>query len=692
VLDSLPVRHPRVLAGLLAPISLVVLVVALGALQYKWVGQASETDRAQLSQSMARRADEFAKDFDLELDRVFRTFRITEGFTPANGETFAKLLEDYKTAARFPAMVKATYYVEASDAAALKLHHFDAATRTFSEVEWPKSLAVIRSRLQLLSARSMPVGQTGTITFQTVSIFADVPAAVIPESEMPQVRRLEASERRTIEQHAAAQSAAGSWSSSGSYNVVMAPTGGRNHVIVEFDPQVIVETVLPALAARHFEDSGADNFRVAIVNYRGESVLTRGVPAGEALTAKNADTAAPFFRLRPEFRVASMTSLTGVSSRGGGTTTFQTAVPGGAIAEVQVKSAPTQAPPTAAPLGRGGAVMVARPSESERLSVVMQHAAGVVPAAAMPAGWTVMVQHGAGSLDAAVGRARRRNLYLSFGILGVLAASAMLVMVNARRSEKLAAQQMDFVATVSHELRTPLAVIRSAAQNLSAGVIGEPAQARRYGELIESEGRRLTDMVEQVLEYAGIAGNRRPPASRPVDLHDVVRDVVTTSQALPEAVDLAFDVRMDDGLPMVMADEDATRRALLNLVGNAVKYAADGGWIGITAARGHGRDDGFVQISVADRGRGIPAHELAHIFEPFYRGEFARDRQIHGNGLGLSLVKRIAESHGGKVTVRSAPGEGTTFVFALPVAPGVVAGTPARATPLALPNTGGSTS
>ena len=690
MLDSLPVRHHRVLAGLLAPISLVVLVVALGVLQYKWVGQASETDRAQLSQSMARRADEFAKDFDLELDRVFRTFRVTEGFTPANGEAFAKLLEDYKTAARFPAMVKATYYVEGSGAT-LKLHHFDAATRTFSEVEWPKSLALIRSRLQLLSTRSMPVGPTGTITVQTVSIFADVPAAVIPESEGPQVRRLEASERRTVEQHAAARSAVGSWSSSGSYNVVMAPRGGSNHVIVEFDPQVIVETVLPALAARHFEDSGADHFRVSIVNYRGEPVLSRGVPAGEAVTAKNADTTAPFFRLRPDFRVSSMTSLP-AGGRGGTTTVFQTAVPGAPIAEVQLKATPTQPPAAATAVARSGAIVMARPSDSDRLSVVMQHAAGALPAAAMPTGWTVMVQHGAGSLDAAVGRARRRNLYLSFGILGVLAASAMLVMVNARRSEKLAAQQMDFVATVSHELRTPLAVIRSAAQNLSAGVIGEPAQARRYGELIESEGRRLTDMIEQVLEYAGIAGNRRPPASRPVDLHDVVRDVVTTSQALPEAVDLTFEVRMDDGLPMVMADEDATRRALLNLVGNAVKYAADGGWIGITAARGNGRDDGFVQISVADRGRGIPAHELAHIFEPFYRGDFARDRQIHGNGLGLSLVKRIAESHGGKVTVRSAPGEGTTFVFALPVAPGVVAGTPARATPLALPSAGGSTS
>jgi signal transduction histidine kinase len=295
------------------------------------------------------------------------------------------------------------------------------------------------------------------------------------------------------------------------------------------------------------------------------------------------------------------------------------------------------------------------------------------------AGWTLLLQHGAGSLDAAVGRVRARNLWLSFGILSVLAASAGLVLVNARRSEKLAAQQLDFVATVSHELRTPVAVIRSAAQNLAAGVVHEPAQAKRYGALIEAEGRRLTDMVEQVLEYAGLSDTKRVPANRPVDTGRLVRDVVTSSESLPEADRVTFEVRIDDGAPAVMAEEDSIRRALLNLVGNALKYAADGGWIGVSVSRGTGRNEGYVSIAVADRGRGIPAEDLAHIFTPFYRGAYARDRQIHGNGLGLSLVKRIAEAHGGRVTVKSAPGEGSTFTLTLPYATEAAGTTPALA-------------
>lgn len=680
MLDSLHMRPNRVLTGLLAPVSLVVLVAALGVLQYRWVGQASETDRAQLSQSMSRRVEEFAKEFDLELDRAFHMLRTADGFVPADGEAFARLFNDYRSRARFPAMVKATYFVESTDSG-LTLHQFDPETRTFSEVPWPDRFAAMRSRLQVIVGRTIPSG-SGVFTFQTVSIFPDIPAAVVPEgpieapASVATLRRLDTQARQTVERAAAA---------SGTYDLKLPDSHGKNHVLIEFDPQVITDTVLPALAARHFDDSGSDTFRVSIVNFRGEPVLSRGLAAGQPLTMKTADTSAPFFRLRPDVRVSST-----VTARGRTSTTFQT-VPGGAVAELQMK---TPAPPSGAGgagFGSGSAVVLARPAESERFNILMEHASGVMAASTVPTGWTVMVQHGAGSLDAAVGRARRRNLYLSFGILGVLAASAMLVMVNARRSEKLAAQQMDFVATVSHELRTPLAVIRSAAQNLSAGVVGEPAQARRYGELIESEGRRLTDMVEQVLEYAGISGNRRPPASRPVDLHDVVRDVVTTSQALPEAAHLTFEVRLDDGLPMVMADEDATRRALLNLVGNALKYAADGGWVGITASR-DSRDDGFVQIAVADRGRGIPAEDLAHIFEPFYRGQYARDRQIHGNGLGLSLVKRIAESHGGRVTVRSTPQQGTTFIFALPVASGAVAGTPAAVASATVQPASGSTS
>lgn len=285
--------------------------------------------------------------------------------------------------------------------------------------------------------------------------------------------------------------------------------------------------------------------------------------------------------------------------------------------------------------------------------------------------WRLVLQHGAGSLDAAVSQVRRRNLALSFGILTVLVAGVVLVVVNARRSEQLASRQMDFVATVSHELRTPLAVIRSAAQNLSAGVITEPAQARRYGDLIEGEGRRLTDMVEQVLEYAGLGGNRRIRPSGPIDVALLVNDVITSCQASIDQAGFAVDISTTDGgreVPRVIGDEDALRRCLHNLVTNALKYGGDGRWLGVTVRGPAVRAGREVRIAVSDRGRGIDGAELAHLFEPFYRGRYAIERQIHGSGLGLSLVKRIVESHGGRVSVASVVGEGATFTLHLPAA------------------------
>jgi signal transduction histidine kinase len=213
-------------------------------------------------------------------------------------------------------------------------------------------------------------------------------------------------------------------------------------------------------------------------------------------------------------------------------------------------------------------------------------------------------------------------------------------------------------------------VIRSAAQNLSAGVVHDAEQTQRYGDLIESEGRRLTDMVEQVLEYAGLNDAKRRPRPQAMDAVPVLRDIVASTSSLPEARGVEFDVRIDQDVPVVMADEAAIRRALHNLLGNALKYAGDGRWVGVSASRGEGADDGFVLVSVSDRGKGIAADDLGHIFEPFYRGRHAVDQQIRGNGIGLSLVKQLLQALGGRVSVRSAPGQGSMFTLYLPVATG----------------------
>jgi signal transduction histidine kinase len=129
-----------------------------------------------------------------------------------------------------------------------------------------------------------------------------------------------------------------------------------------------------------------------------------------------------------------------------------------------------------------------------------------------------------------------------------------------------------------------------------------------------------------------------------------------------------IEVQVPDALPLVLADRGALRSAIQNLVINAIKYGGPRPWVGVSARAALSRRRPEVEIRVSDRGLGIPPAEQARVFEPFYRGAAALSRQIQGNGLGLSIVRSIVDAHGGRVTLQSTPGEGSTFTIHLPVA------------------------
>ena len=209
--------------------------------------------------------------------------------------------------------------------------------------------------------------------------------------------------------------------------------------------------------------------------------------------------------------------------------------------------------------------------------------------------------HPSGSLEAAVSSQRRRNLAISSSVLGLLGASMGLLVLATRRAQRLARQQMEFVAAVSHELRTPLAVIRSAAENLADGVVHDEARIRRYGELMRTEGRRLTEMVEQILEFAGIQSGQRGFALRPVGVGPLLHDIVSASSGLIEECGMAVEFDIPADLPPVLGDEPALRRVFQNLIDNAIKYGAAGGSIRVSARKSGSE----VSVTIADHGIGI---------------------------------------------------------------------------------------
>jgi signal transduction histidine kinase len=183
---------------------------------------------------------------------------------------------------------------------------------------------------------------------------------------------------------------------------------------------------------------------------------------------------------------------------------------------------------------------------------------------------------------------------------------------------------------------------------------------------MRAEGRRLTEMVEQILEFAGIQSGQRGFVLRPVGVAPLVSDILSSCSDLIEQAGLNAELDIPADLPPVLGDAPALRRVFQNLIDNAIKYGAAGGSIRVDARR----QGSYVAVTVSDRGIGIDPADQTRIFEPFYRAPDVVAAQMQGAGLGLSLVRRLVLAHGGRVTVKSVPREGSAFTVTLPVAEG----------------------
>ena len=283
--------------------------------------------------------------------------------------------------------------------------------------------------------------------------------------------------------------------------------------------------------------------------------------------------------------------------------------------------------------------------------------------------WQMLARHRKGSLEAAVADMKRRNLAMSFAVLILLAGSMLMLLVSSRRAQTLARLQMDFVTAVSHELRTPLTVISSAADNISDGVVGNQERMEQYGGAIKKAAHQLIHLVEQILMYAATSNNRHRYNMAPVTVAEIVDTACANTECILDEAGVTLDRYVDPKLPPLVADEAALAHCLQNLITNAVKYGGEQPWVGIRARLGRNEvGDEEIQISVEDKGPGIDSREMQHIFEPFYRTPSAVASQIRGTGLGLALARTIAHAMGGKLTVDSVIGQGSSFVLHLPPA------------------------
>lgn len=249
----------------------------------------------------------------------------------------------------------------------------------------------------------------------------------------------------------------------------------------------------------------------------------------------------------------------------------------------------------------------------------------------------------------------------------VLVAGVLTILFAAETERRASALKSEFVANVSHELKTPLALVRMFAEMLQSGRVASDEKRAEYLEIIVRESERLTSLIENVLDFAKVERGHASYDFVDGDLAEVVRRAVGVYRyrAEREGVEIRFEE--GDALPVVRLDGRAIELVVINLLDNALKYALGGKTIFVEVRK---RGEREVMVAVRDEGPGIPDAEKERIFERFVRGATAQPKDgrspVRGSGIGLSLVRAIVESHGGRTWVESEAGRGATFHFVLP--------------------------
>ena len=229
--------------------------------------------------------------------------------------------------------------------------------------------------------------------------------------------------------------------------------------------------------------------------------------------------------------------------------------------------------------------------------------------------------------------------------------------------EAASRHKSEFLANTSHELRTPLNAILGYTELIQDNIYGEvPARIREVLERVQSNGRHLLGLINDVLDISKIEAGQLTLAMTDYSMKQVVHTVVTAVEGLAAEKNLLLKAKVADDLPLGRGDERRITQALLNLLGNAIKFT-ETGEVAVQAAAA----DGAFRVAVIDTGPGIAAEDHSRIFEEFQQVDSSSTRKKGGTGLGLSISKKIIELHGGRIWVESELGRGTVFYFTLPV-------------------------
>ncbi len=589
--------------ALVALMGLTLLVLAV--LQYRWIGEVSQSERARLRVSLENAVRQFRTEFNAELRRTCLAFEVSPDVLAARRwDTFAARYDEWSSGERHAGLIENLYLLTQREDGEREIRKLDAAAGTWVPAELPQRLEAVRRQAERRAPGRLPPAAATRIAMWRV----------LPQ-ELALVQPLIVADSR-----------------SETPDLV-------GYLILELNQQYFRDVFLPDMLRRYFSGRAETDFDVAVVGGRDHRKVICALEP-ESLTNL---LDAPDLRSRILWDRSDLPQALAV-----------------ALSPRQNEGSPALQEPLQAPFPQ----------------VRRARRAPVLFGSEAASDWEIVARFRGGSLEEIVAKSRLRSLAVSFGVLLLLGVGMTLIIWGARRSHQLADLQMKFVAGVSHDLRTPLAVICSAADNLAAGVVGDSAQkVREYGALIRNEGRKLSAMVEQILQYASLRSGSRKPDLQPCSVREMVNSVLADEKTHIDPLEIKVETDIPADLPLILCDRSTLQQALRNLVSNSLKHASSGRWLRIRAAAVSDSGRNEVAISVEDRGPGIDPEDLPRVFEPFYRGHNASAAGTPGSGLGLSVVEQSVTAMGGRVTARSTVGIGSTFSVYLPAA-GPAAGPP----------------
>ena len=277
--------------------------------------------------------------------------------------------------------------------------------------------------------------------------------------------------------------------------------------------------------------------------------------------------------------------------------------------------------------------------------------------------WGLRTSYGPQPIPEIVSASTRPQQALIIVLAVAMALGVFLIAGAAAREVRVAELKSNFVASVSHDLKTPLALIQLFAETLELGRVRTPERAQEYYRIINGESKKLTRLIENILDFSRMEAGLRPYRMEPADITESVKKVLARMETQFEQGNFTITPRIDSDLPRILADEGAAEQAIENLLANAMKYSGDAKNIEVEAKR----VNGHIVVSVTDHGIGITRREQGRIFRKFYRVQRELGGGPQGTGLGLAIVDHTMRGHGGFVRVQSEPERGSTFSLHFPI-------------------------